>query len=169
MTHFELFDIPLSFFPDQKIIRAKYYALSRLYHPDLQDDNDGISESERIQKTSELNEAYRVLGSFDKLVPYILRLEGELNEEEKATVSPAFLMEMMDVNESLMEAKMESDADRLQSIAHEVNEIQEEVMEAWKKSCEAFDTSHTKGLLAEIKDYYLRNKYLERLKDQLSD
>lgn len=169
MTHFDLFEIPLSFFPDPKLIRSKYYALSRLYHPDLQDDNDGISEVERLQKTSALNEAYRVLGSFEQLVPYILRLEGEMNEEEKATVSPAFLIEMMDVNESLMEAKMESDTERLQSISHEVNEIKEEVWKNWKKCCEQYDASRAKELLAEIKDYYLRNKYLERLKDQLSD
>lgn len=167
MTHFELFDIPLSFFPDQKLIRSKFYALSRLYHPDLQGEADENKQGELLQKSGELNAAYKTLGSFNTLVPYVLRLKGELNDEEKAAVSPQFLMEMMDVNESLMEAKMEEDQERLASIAFEVKEFQDDITNAWKNLCKEYDRKGDESLLATIKDYYLRNRYLERLQDQL--
>ncbi len=167
MTHFELFDIPLSFFPDQTFIRTKFYELSRLYHPDLQGITDESTQNKLLQKSSELNTAYKTLGSFSTLVPYVLRIKGELNDDEKAAVSPQFLMEMMDVNESLMEAKMEEDMDRLKSITFEVKEIQESISNAWIKLCQDFDRTGDESLLAEIKDYYLRNRYLERLQSQL--
>jgi len=167
MTHFDVFEIPPSFFPDQASIRANYYALSRLYHPDLQGASSETTESEMLKKSSELNNAYKVLGSFELLVPYVLRLEGILNEEEKASVSPLFLMEMMDVNESLMEAKMEEDHERIASIAMEVTEIQEQIKTDWTNLCRRYDQNHDKALLEQIKDYYLRNKYINRLKEQL--
>lgn len=167
MTHFDLFDIPLSFFPDQLLIRKKFYELSRLYHPDLQSENTEHTQSELLQKSSDLNAAYKTLSSFNRLVPYVLRIKGVLNDEDKAAVSSQFLMEMMDVNESLMEAKMEEDAERLQSIAFEVKEIHEEIIQTWNQLCHDFDQSSDLGLLDKIKDYYLRNKYLERLEEQL--
>lgn len=168
MNHFEEFNIPVQFFPDLDQIRNRYYELSRLYHPDLKDTTSGLTESELLQKSSNLNSAYRILMDFDKRVAYILTVYGLMDDAEKASVSSSFLMEMMDVNESVMEAKLEADSERLQSIAKEVEHLQIELTHEWEKHCLRFDKTRDQALLSQIKDDYLRNKYLLRLKEQLA-
>ncbi|HCS20986.1 MAG TPA: Fe-S protein assembly co-chaperone HscB [Bacteroidetes bacterium] len=167
MNHFEEFNIPVQFFPDLNLIRNRYYELSRLYHPDLKDTTHGLAESELEQKSSDLNSAYRILMAFDLRVAYVLTLYGLMGDTDKASVSSSFLMEMMDVNESVMEAKLEADTERLRSIAKEVEQLQDERMKEWEAHCRQFDKTQDQGLLSQIKDDYLRNKYLLRLKEQL--
>lgn len=167
MNHFEEFNIPVQFFPDLNLIRNRYYELSRLYHPDLKDTTKGMTESELEQKSSDLNSAYRILMEFDHRVAYILSLYGLMGDADKASVSSSFLMEMMDVNESVMEAKMEGDPERLGSIAKEVGQLQAELNQEWEAHCHAFDKTQDQKVLPQIKDDYLRNKYLLRLKEQL--
>ena len=41
MDYFQFYDIPLSFKPDQVVVKKKFYELSKTYHPDFY-----ISESE---------------------------------------------------------------------------------------------------------------------------
>ncbi len=167
MNHFEEFNIPVQFFPDLNLIRNRYYELSRLYHPDLKDTTKGLIESELEQKSSDLNTAYRILMAFDQRVAYILSLYGLMGDADKASVSSSFLMEMMDVNESVMEAKLEADPERLRSIAKEVEQLQLELKDEWETHCRSFDKSQDQKVLVQIKDDYLRNKYLLRLQEQL--
>ncbi|MHB1277981.1 MAG: iron-sulfur cluster co-chaperone HscB C-terminal domain-containing protein [Bacteroidia bacterium] len=167
MNHFEEFNIPVQFFPDLNLIRNRYYELSRLYHPDLQDSTKGLLEGEREQKSSDLNSAYRILMAFDQRVASILSLYGLMDDGDKASVSSSFLMEMMDVNESVMEAKLEADPERLKSIAKEVEQLQDELTKEWEAHCRLFDKTQDQKVLSQIKDDYLRNKYLLRLKEQL--
>ena len=35
MNHFELFDIPVSFFPDTAVVSKKYLMLQKKFHPDF--------------------------------------------------------------------------------------------------------------------------------------
>lgn len=168
MNPFELFDIPVSFFPDLNDVRIKYYELSRLYHPDLQGITGQDEGLELLKKSSELNHAYRVLNAFDLRVNAILSIFNLMNDDDKSSVSPAFLMDMMDVNESLMEAKMEEDSQRLESIKIEVSQLQEELKLDWEAQCRQFDTRKDESLLTLIKDYYFRNKYLLRLQEQFN-
>lgn len=164
MNHFELFEIPVSFFPDLNQMRQKYYELSRLYHPDLQEDDTNMSDV--LERSSQLNEAYKVLQSFTARVHYVLQLKGEIKEEEKAELPPAFLMEMMEVNESLMDAKMEGDDDVLRSVLDEIDQLHSGLIMDWEQSCRQYDEKQDASLLSEIKSYYLKNQYLRRLKAQ---
>ncbi|MBI1221448.1 MAG: DnaJ domain-containing protein [Bacteroidetes bacterium] len=166
MNHFELFEIPLSFFPDLQQVRQNYYRLSRHYHPDLQD-----SESESIralEMSSQVNEAYKILQNFEARVRYLLQVKGVLKDGDKESVSPGFLMEMMDVNENLMDAKMDGDENRILQALDEIDQVHSNLMVEWEQTCRQYDAGHAEDLLQEIKDYYLRNQYLKRLKNQVN-
>lgn len=169
MNHFEEFNIPVHFFPDLSLIRSRYYELSRLYHPDLKYDTKELTDGDPLKKSSDLNTAYHTLMDFEQRVAYILSQYGLMGDEARASVSSSFLLEMMDVNESVMEAKLEGDPDRLSSIAKEVELIQEELVKEWETLCQQFDKTQNRSVLNEIKDAYLRNRYLIRLREQLDE
>ncbi len=44
MNYFEFYNIPVSFLPDQNLVRKKFYAFSKDYHPDF-----FVNESEEKQ------------------------------------------------------------------------------------------------------------------------
>ncbi|MDX5320383.1 MAG: J domain-containing protein [Bacteroidota bacterium] len=79
MNPFSVFDLEVSFFPDLTAIRQDYYRLSRLYHPDLQEDKE--KEEEALIQSSLLNAAYKTLNQFESRVASILRLQNKINEE----------------------------------------------------------------------------------------
>ncbi|MFK9781018.1 iron-sulfur cluster co-chaperone HscB C-terminal domain-containing protein, partial [Escherichia coli] len=73
-------------------------------------------------------------------IKYVLQLKGLLEEEEKFTLPNSFLMEMMDLNESIMDAKMDGDEDALNNLKDQIHHFETEIYEPVKKIIE-----HTEG------------------------
>ncbi len=165
MTYFDVFQIPVSFFPDQDALRKQYYRLSREFHPDL---GEAGQESERLQQSSQLNEAYRTLSNFESRVAHILKIEGVLNDTDKQELSPDFLMEMMEYNEELMEARMEG-GERADTIRARILEKAGTLRSEWEAQCREYDRNPEQATLQSIKEYYFRNRYLNRLLEQITD
>ena len=103
MNYFQLYDLPVSFHPDPAAIKNKFYELSRKFHPDrFAITGTGSAELSKALRMAALNnDAYKTLKSADGTMAYILKLNGLLEDEEKYALPPAFLMEMMDLNESV--------------------------------------------------------------------
>lgn len=161
MNYFELYQIPPSFQPDQALVKKRFYQLSREYHPDFYS-HATASEKERVLSLSALvNKAYLVLQDPEALIRYILLEKGLMQEEEKYSLSPDFLMEVMDLNEQLMEA---DDAETKLNIKKSIQSIQNEIYEP----IEAIITNYQEGVttekeLLQVKEYYYRKKYLDRI------
>ncbi|MDX5320384.1 MAG: hypothetical protein LPK45_04785 [Bacteroidota bacterium] len=81
-------------------------------------------------------------------------------------MSQEFLMEMMDINEALMDAKMEGDAKKLQELSSSIQSIQQALREEWETVCRAWDEQKKEAQLDLIKEFYFRNQYLKRLLEQ---
>ncbi|GAB1397682.1 hypothetical protein MASR1M65_24620 [Saprospiraceae bacterium] len=107
MNYFELFEIPVSFFPDREEIKKRYHQLSFKYHPDFHTIDSEYDESEILEKSAEINQAYQSLTDEDKCLAYILKMCDALPEEGKATVPQDFLMDMMDINEEVMDLQLD--------------------------------------------------------------
>src|SRR5690606_33622946 len=129
MNYFELFELPESFFPDKMEVRNTYYRLSRLYHPDLQQGLDDGEAEEILKKSSLLNEGYRNLNRFDLLVPYLLEVKGIMEPGEKYALDNAFLMEMMEANEQLMDAKMSENEEELHAAMNTLAALEKEIQD----------------------------------------
>ena len=164
MNYFDLYEIPVSLQPNEKLVKQKFYALSRQYHPDFYSNASSEEQSDVLEKSSEINKAYKVFQSKDETIKYVLQQKGLLQEEEKYELPPAFLMDMLELSEQMMEAKMDNDEDAKSSIEKQVDNVQNEIYDPVQTIIENYreDITTEKELL-QVKDYYYKKKYLNRI------
>ncbi|MCD0488547.1 Fe-S protein assembly co-chaperone HscB [Pedobacter sp. MC2016-14] len=171
MDYFEFYGLPLSFNPDLKLVKQKFYELSKKYHPDFYI-NELIEKQDEVLELSTLNnKAYQVLSDAQKRLHYILVLKGLLVEGENHLLPQSFLMEMMDVNEALMELQFEPDAEKLNALKRDIDEVEEgltQELNALTAEFDGKDAVEQEQALLVIKDLYYRNKYLLRIRESLA-
>ena len=164
MNYFELFEIPVSFQPDPQIVKQKFYVLSRKYHPDFYTQHDDIDQADALEKSSLVNKAYKTFQNPDEIIKYVLQQKALLEEEEKYELPPDFLMEVMELNEQLMEAKMEEDETSFSRIRASIAALQDEIYQPVKNIIENFKDGETdNSQLQQVKEYYFKKKYLNRI------
>ncbi len=165
MNHFALFQIPVSFLPDEQKIRLQYFALSRKYHPDFAATLPPQEQMETLQHATAVNKAYHVLSNFDKRMQYILLEKGIIQEEGKYTLPPEFLMDMMELNEIAMECKMQPDPIKEQQLQQAIDERDQQLLSAIMPVLEAYtEAEATPAQYAHISDFYYKRRYLQRLR-----
>lgn len=163
MNYFELFDLPVALKVDRSALSKKYFKLQKQHHPDFFTQADEDEQKEAIEKSSLINKALKTLQHPDQTIQYVLQLKGLLKENEQYKLPPAFLMEMMELNEKLVE---EDPA----TFRQEVAELENELYSAVKDIIENYhnDLITTEKLL-KIKEYYFKKKYLHRILDRMDD
>lgn len=168
MQYFDLYQIPVQFFPDEQFIKKQYFVLSKQYHPDFYTNESPEKQAEILATSTEVNKAYQTLLDFDKRMKYILMESGYLLEEEKFVLPQDFLMEMMNLNEHLMEVQMDGDAAATQKIENEVATLEHNLLDEIKPVLTAFSETADAQIFREIKTFYFKRKYLLRIKSQLA-
>jgi molecular chaperone HscB len=163
MNYFELYDIPVSLKPDLQIVKQKFYALSRKYHPDFFSNATEDEQAEVLEKSSAVNKAFKTFSNTDETIKYVLQQKGLLEEEEKYQLPPDFLMEMMELNE-----RMETDTST-GAVKQAVEDMQNEIYGPVKEIIEHYKEGvTTKEELLQVKAYYFKKKYLNRILEGLS-
>ncbi len=164
MNYFELFEIPVQLKVNTVDLKNKFYSLSRKYHPDFHSQTEVANQLEVLEKSSLLNKAWKTFQDPDQTIKYVLQLKHLLEEEEKYELPPAFLMEVMEINEQLMDAKMEGDEATIKEVRSIIEKLQKELYEPLKDIIENYQDGFTteKELLL-VKDYYFKKKYLNRI------
>jgi molecular chaperone HscB len=109
LDHFEFFGLPRALTLDEAALEADYFALSRRFHPDFFVGADADQQILALEKTSALNNAYRVLKDPTARAEYIVELEtgtpfGESGEQNQ--VPRDLLMDVMEVRERIMDWQM---------------------------------------------------------------
>lgn len=161
MKYFDWFELHPGFFPDQGLLKKKYYALSRQYHPDFYVQQGETARLEAEEKLQEINKAYATLSNPVKTMAYLLRETIGLPEDEKFALPPDFLMEMMELNEAMQEAASEEEKGKVkEQIATHQQSLYEQV-EPIMANYQAGITA--KEALLQVKQYYYQQKYLQRL------
>ena len=101
-SHFELFGLAPSFEIDEVRLAEVYRQLQRTVHPDRY---AGASDQERrlsVQRAAQVNEAYQTLKDPYRRARYLLALYGiDVQEESNTIMDAEFLMEQMELRESL--------------------------------------------------------------------
>jgi molecular chaperone HscB len=109
-THFELFGLPQSFDVDATQLDSRYRELQRTVHPDR---FVGASDLERrisMQQATQINAGYQILKDPLRRGRYLLELGGYHLDDEHHTISDVeFLMEQMELRESLGEVREADD------------------------------------------------------------
>ena len=164
MNYFELYEIPVSLQPDKQLVKQKFYELSRKYHPDFFTTASDDEQAEVLERSSEVNRAFKVLQNTDATIKYVLQQKGLLEEEEKYQLPNDFLMEVLELNEQLMDAKMEEDATQLANLKSSINELQTTIYAPVKEIVEHYaEGVTTEEELLQVKAYYFKKKYLDRI------
>jgi molecular chaperone HscB len=166
MTYFELFEIPVQLKVDKTGLPLKYFELSRKYHPDFFTNASAEEQAEALEKSALLNKAFRTFQNPDETIKYVLQLKGLLEEEEKYELPPAFLMEVLEINEALMDAGDEAIKGKLKQA---IDKLELDMYETVQEIVEHYQEGiTTKKELLQVKEYYYKKKYIDRIRQQLS-
>ena len=177
---FSFFGLPRRLELDEPTLEREFYALSRKLHPDVYTRASAREQAWSLEKTSQLNDAYRTLKDPISRTEYLLLLEGiQLDEQSKTateaaraagvdkkqTVPAELLEEAFELNMLLEEAKMGGVNDDLREqlvttragLTARLNTMQEELRAAWKQ-WDSGDSEAT-ALMVDVlnRRSYLRN------------
>ncbi len=166
MTYFQLFEIPVQLKVDPATLSRKFFELSRKYHPDHSATENDKIQAEALENSALLNKAWKTFQNPDATIKYVLLEKGLLQEEEKYELPPAFLMEVLEINEQLMEMDETTDLSNLQST---ISNLQSDIYEPVKEMVENYkDGVNTEKELLQVKEYYYKKKYLDRIRKELA-
>ena len=109
-NHFELFGLPVTFVIDADALSDRYRDLQRVVHPDRYASATAQERRLSLQQATLVNEAYEILKDPLRRATYLLRLhDGDVNTPPDAISDPAFLMEQMELRETLAQVDSQTD------------------------------------------------------------
>lgn len=142
--YFSFFGLPRKLNIDQAQLEREFYNLSRKLHPDRYAQSKSQEQQWSLEKTSQLNDAYRTLKNPISRTEYLLRTEGiHFGEQSKSAteearssgnlkqqaIPPDMLEEVFELNMQLEEMHMnkkmgEDDADLAQQLEQTRKQLQ---------------------------------------------
>ena len=179
-NYFELFEVPRKLWIEMSALEKKFLELSWKLHPD-KFVNAGAEEQElSLKRSSELNDAYRVLRDPIARVEYLLGLEGMRKEgEHKQQAPPELLEEVFELNESLdelreakasgsdlasLKSRLESAEENFQEKLGEVDAQLQETARQWDAAIDAnASDADRKGIMVRLNELLNRRSYIRNL------
>ncbi len=172
--YFHLFGLPVSFSVDTATLMQRYREIQQAVHPDRFANSSEHERRLSLQYATHINEALRVLKDPLERARYLLQLKGVQWDDEQTTLSdPQFLMQQMELRESLSE--INEHADPLSAVADilsEVNSLVHEntqVLEALLSSEQADDLEKAKNQVRKMQFLRKMESEAESLEARLED
>ena len=134
--------------------------LQRTSHPDKFTQSSTEEQETALEKSAIANKAFTLLNNKELVLPYVLEVMGYIEADEKYALSPDFLMEMMELNEAWMDA--DADTEKL-TVTEQVKTIQNAIYTPVKAILEGNSIDITKEAMLQVKEYYYKKKYLDRI------
>jgi molecular chaperone HscB len=177
---FAVFGLPRKLAVEMSLLEQKFLQLSWKLHPDNFVNASPEDRELSLKRSSELNDAYRVLRDPVGRVEYLLQIEGERQEgEKKQQAPPELLEEVFELNESLDELREAKSSggdlsdlkNRLQSAEKNFQEKLDQldaqlqsVAREWDAALDANGAGETrKKLMARMNELLNRRSYLRNL------
>lgn len=167
MKYFELFDIPVSFEINEEVLKAKFLELSKAFHPDRFTLASEEEQEDALEKSTDINEGYKILRNFDTRLHYILSQKGLLTGEGQDKLPQDFLMEMMDINEVIMDLQFDPDEVKKAKAKSQIQSFDDELQVSITAALGKENAVEDDASLAIARDYYLKKKYLKRIYENL--
>lgn len=102
---FDVFGLPPAFALDQAALKKRLLALSRKMHPDFFGAAEDRERELAQHNTAELNSAHEILADAFRRADHLVRALGGPGEEDERKMPQAFLLEVLEWNETLEEAR----------------------------------------------------------------
>jgi molecular chaperone HscB len=174
--HFEVFGIPRAYHLDAADLETRYLALQKETHPDRFAKAMPRERMEAVVRNTELNDAYRVLKHDIKRAEYLLKLEGvDIGEEKpqsttgatkQLVVDPKLLMEIMELRESLADARTNENEAKVELLTRDVMERRQTAMKLVDEGFKAYETGNKK-VLDGIARALVSLRYYRRFMDEV--
>lgn len=109
--YYAFFKLPRKLALDAAELQRKFYALSRLLHPDRYTRSSERERNYSLEATAILNDGYRVLRDPVERAEYVLKEAGfDIGEQRSRDVPPELLEEVFELNMALDELKSGDDS-----------------------------------------------------------
>ncbi|MGI4872439.1 MAG: Fe-S protein assembly co-chaperone HscB [Janthinobacterium lividum] len=171
-NYFDFFGLPETFLLDETALKSKYYQLSRELHPDFHAQDTPAAQAEALRLSTLNTDAYRTLANPDSRMAYLLGQHGLLEEGSAQNQLPTdFLMEVMELNEQLMELETVPDAAATAQVSAEVQALAATLdagIQPVLAGYPGLPPDHQPAALQQVRTYYLKKRYLLRLRQQLA-
>jgi molecular chaperone HscB len=174
--HFAVFGLPRKFHLDVADLETRYLALQKETHPDRFAKALPRERMEAVVRNTELNDAYKVLKNDVKRAEYLLKLEGlDIGEEKphpetgatkQLVVDPKLLMEVMELRETLADARGEKDEKRVAALTDDVRGRQKAAMQIVDDGFGAYERGD-KSKLDAIARALVSLRYYARFMDEV--
>ena len=178
--YFAFFGLPRKLWLDTAELEKKFLQLNWKLHPD---NFVNATERERelsLERSSQLNDAYRTLREPVSRIEYLLALEGARKEgEQKQQAPPELLEEVFELNESLdelreakasgsdlaaLKSRLEGAEKNFQEKLAEVDDQLQSVARAWDAAVDAgAEGAAGKKLMARMNELLNRRSYIRNL------
>ena len=166
--YFSFFGISPSPTLNQAALKKTFYANSKRYHPDFHTMETDTAQQEVLEKSTLNNQGYKILADEDLRLKHLLELRGALGAEGTNQVPQDFLMEIMEVNEALMELEFEDDPIVREKVTALIDQLDADLRKEVAGTLESYnDATVTEEQLEALKDYYLKRRYLLRLREKI--
>jgi molecular chaperone HscB len=144
---------------DKTLLDRRYRELQQALHPDKHASAPASERALTLNKAIEVNEAYRVLRDDHKRGEALLSLLGRQLTDQKP--DQALLMEMMELRETLSDARAENDSARVAGLAAEVTEKA-------TATCRQLSEAFARASLDEAQTLLSRLRYFRRFQDEVA-
>jgi molecular chaperone HscB len=178
--YFALFGLPRKLWIEMRGLEQKFLQMSWKLHPDNFVNASAEEQELSLKRSSELNDAYRVLRDPVARVEYLLGIENMRKEgEHKQQAPPELLEEVFDLNESLEElreakssggnlaalkSRLETAEKNFQEKLGEVDSQLQNTAREWDAAVEASaDEAARKKIMARLNEYLNRRTYIRNL------
>jgi molecular chaperone HscB len=178
--HFALFGLPRKLWIEMAGLEHKFLQLSWKLHPD-NFVNASVEDQDRsLRRSSEVNDAYRVLRDPLARVEYLLEVEGARKEgEHKQQAPPELLEEVFELNEALdelreakeggadlaaLKSRLESAQNNFQQKLGAVDEQLQLAAQQWDAAIDAnVGDNDRKAIMVRLNELLNRRSYIRNL------
>lgn len=162
--------MPRQFSLSQDVLQARFYELSRQWHPDKFARRSEAERQSALDLSSSLNDAYRTLRDPVKRAEYLLRLEGfDMGEQGSKDVPPELLEEVFELNMALEELRSgdESAKAQLEQARNNFVKMLSKIDADLGSESAQYDANPVKDTLSRIRILLNRRKYIHNLVEQV--
>lgn len=165
-THFELFELPVSFDVNLQDLSQRYRELQRVVHPDKFVNASDYERRLSVENAALINDAYQILKSPQRRARYMLELQSVSFDDEKDTAfDPAFLMEQIELREALGELNQNSDPmASLNKIMLDINERIDAVVQSLQEGLNSEDLTDDQKIT--LKQLVHKMQFLNKLQQE---
>ena len=161
MSHFELFNLPTELDIDLALLKSNFLALQQQYHPDKAEDKDLA-----LIKSSEINQAYKVLANVDSRAAYLLSLKKQDHHLDQSISDFEFLQSALEIREQLDEAV---DTTELQSLKKEVQQWMDGLVREFKLDYTHEEWADARDTVRKLRFFQKVMNDIDKAEDQLLD